>query len=257
MSNEVIKKKKTSETTPKKKKNSWGKKFFSLSNVCIILAVLFLVIIGVVISSTIRKGAASAKEAYEDARDTASAEAYNRFYETAFDSAERDYHVANRVAIEVGSIKEEAQLEVLCVNDVEYVIESKNDTPNGEEVWMEFQGKGLFTVNMKASEFVIDSDRQYVLVRVPRPELTKIDITQAKQLFWRGGTFLRNGSISDGTDLAIEMRKAGQTKLQNYMKSNPQFYKSAKGSAQVIIEELVKGLNPELPNLTVEVEFVD
>ena len=41
------------------------------------------------------------------------------------------------------------------------------------------------------------------------------------------------------------------------MKSNAQFYKSAKSSAQMIISDLIKGLNSELPNLVVEVEFID
>lgn len=163
--------------------------------------------------------------------------------------------MSNDVSIEVASIREEANLEVLKVSDVEYVIESKDDNENGIEVWMEFYGDGVYTVDMKASEFIIDSDRQYVLVRVPRPELTNCRITQANQLFWQNGVF--NKSVSVGTDLAVEMRNAGYSKLNNYMKSNAQFYKSAKSSAQTVIADLVKGLNSELTDLVVEVEFVD
>ena len=144
---------------------------------------------------------------------------------------------------------------MLKVSDVEYVIESKDDNDNGIDVWMEFYGDGVYAVDMKASEFIIDSDRQYVLVRVPRPELTNCRITQANQLFWRNGVFDR--SVSVGTDLAVEMRNAGYSKLNNYMKSNAQFYKSAKSSAQTVIADLVKGLNSELADLVVEVEFVD
>jgi hypothetical protein len=55
----------------------------------------------------------------------------------------------------------------------------------------------------------------------------------------------------------MEMRTAGYTKLNNYMKSNAQFYKSAKSAAKIVISDLVKGLNSELTNLVVEVEFVD
>lgn len=73
---------------------------------------------------------------------------------------------------------------LLQADHVEYVIESKKDNDDGIEVWMEFYGDGIFTVDMKASEFIIDYDRQYVLVRVPRPELTNCRITQANQLFW-------------------------------------------------------------------------
>lgn len=126
---------------------------------------------------------------------------------------------------------------------------------DGIEAWMEFYGDGVYTVDMKAGEFIIDSDRQYVLVRVPGPELTNCRITQANRLFWQDGVF--DKSISVGTDLAVEMRKAGYTKLNNYMKSNAQFYKSAKSSAQTVIANLVKGLNSELTDLVVEVEFFD
>lgn len=72
---------------------------------------------------------------------------------------------------------------------------------------MEFYGDGVFTVDMKASEFIIDYERQYVLVRVPRPELTNCRITQANQLFWQNG--ICNKSISVGIDKAVNMRNEG------------------------------------------------
>ena len=64
-------------------------------------------------------------------------------------------------------------------------------------------------------------------------------------------------SISVGTDLAINLRSAGYEKLKNYMKSNTKFYKSAKASAQIIISDLVRKLNPGQTSLVVEVEFVE
>lgn len=120
---------------------------------------------------------------------------------------------------------------------------------------MEFYGDGVFTVDMKASEFIIDYEHQYVLVRVPRPELTNCRITQANQLFWQNG--ICNKSISVGIDKAVNMRNEGYKKLKNYMKSNTKFYKSAKTSAQIIISDLVRKLNPGQTSLVVEVEFVD
>lgn len=231
------------------------KKIFSLNNVCVAAIVLIVIVIAWLFSNAIHRGAESAQEAYQNAKNKAAEDAYNKFYDTAFASAERKYHVSNHVTIEVASVREEANLEVLKVNDVEYVIEPREDTGNGIEVWMEFYGDGVYTVNMQASEFVIDSDRQYVLVRVPRPELTNCRITQANRIFWRDGGF--NESNSVGTELAVDMRNAGYAALSNYMKSNAQFYKSAKSAAQTIISDLVKGLNSELPDLVVEVEFVE
>lgn len=243
------------EAPKKQKKPIQWKRVFSLSNICFTLTAVLIIVGGLVLSITIRKGGESAQAAYENAKSKAADEAYNKFYDTAFASAERKYHVTNKVSIEVASIREEANLEVLRVSDVEYVIESKDDNENNIEVWMEFYGDGVYTVDMKASEFIIDSDRQYVLVRVPRPELTNCRITKANQLFWQNGAFNKSNSV--GTELAVEMRNAGYAKLNNYMKSNAKFYKSAKESATMVITDLVKGLNSELTDLVVEVEFVN
>ena len=121
---------------------------------------------GLVIAGAIRKGGKSAKEAYMNAESMAAEETYNKIYDAAFEASEKKYHVKNNISIDIASIQEEAKLEVLRVSDVEYVIESKKDNDDGIEVWMEFYGDGVFTVDMKASEFIIDYEHQYVLVRV-------------------------------------------------------------------------------------------
>ena len=225
-------------------------------NIVCIAVIAVMILTGVILFlESNRVGGEAARAAYESAKSEAAEEAYNKFYDTAFVSAERKYHVANKIAIEVAAVKEEADLEVLKVSDVEYVIESGEENENNIEAWIEFYGDGVYTVNMKASEFVIDSDRQYVLVRIPRPELTDCRITKTNRLLWKSGLFDKSYSV--GTELAVEMRAAGYAKLNNYMKSNTLFYKSAKESATIIITDLIKRLNPELPDLTVEVEFVD
>lgn len=253
--NNVKTKKRIPVTLKKQKKPVQWKKLFSLSNICFAMTIILIVIGGLVLSSTIQKGGQSAQEAYENAKSKATDEAYSKFYDTAYASAERKYHVSNKVSIEVASVREESNLEVLHVSDVEYVVESKDNNENNIEVWMEFYGDGVYTVDMKASEFIIDADRHYVLVRVPRPELTNCRITKTNQLFWQNGVFNKSNSV--GTDLAIGIRNEGYAKLNNYMKSNAKFYKSAKESATLVITDLVKGLNSELPDLVVEVEFVD
>lgn len=254
--NSTRKTKKTSTTSRRWKKIvQWGKNL-SVTNIICIAATVVMVVIGLVLlSGAKRAGGEAAQAAYKSAKSVAADETYNMFYDTAFASAERKYHVTNKVAIEVESVKEEAELEVLKVSDVEYVIESKEDNENNIDAWIEFYGDGVYTVNMKASEFIIDSDRQYVLVRIQRPELTDCRITGTNRLLWKSGFFDKSYSV--GTDLAVEMRAAGYVKLNNYMKSNTLFYKSAKESATLIITELIKKLNPELPDLVVEVEFVD
>ena len=253
--NSTGKTKKTSTAAGSKKIVQWWEKLSVINRICIVVIGAMVLIGLILILEAEHTGGEAAQVAYASAKSIAADEAYNMFYDTAFASAERKYHVTNKVAIEVESVKEEAELEVLKVSDVEYVIESKEDNENNIEAWIEFYGDGVYTVNMKASEFIIDSDRQYVLVRIPRPELTDCRITGTNRLLWKSGFFDKSYSV--GTDLAVEMRAAGYAKLNNYMKSNTLFYKSAKESATLIITELIKKLNPELPDLVVEVEFVD
>ena len=242
---------------PARKLPQWKlqKKIFSLKGVCFVIIAVSVIIGLLLIPKAVNRATRFAQDAYASAKDRAAEDAYQKFYDTAFASAERKYHVSNNIAIEVASVREEANLEVLRVSDVEYVIESKEDNEDGIDTWMEFYGDGVYTVDMRASEFIIDSDRQYVLVRVPKPELTNCKITQTNRLFWKDKW--RNESNAVGTELAADMRNEGYTKLNNYMKSNAQFYKSAKISAQTVISDLVKGLNSELPDLVVEVEFID
>ena len=257
----MINKKSSSKTVsapPKSKpKKPKPKKKYSLTTICFAITAILIIISSILIIYSVQNGAVTAKEAYEKAKSKATEDSYNKFYKTAYTSAERKYHVSNNVSIEVESVREKANLEVLKVCDVEYVIKSKETNNDDVEAWLEFYGDGVYTVDMKTSEFIIDSVRQHVLVRVPRPELTNCRITQTKELLYKNNKFFGNGSISEGTSLAVDMRNAGFTKLNNYMKSNAQFYKSAKNSAKTIIANLVKGLNPDLPNLIVEVEFVD
>jgi hypothetical protein len=230
-------------------------KVLTLSNICVAIAIVLFTISALVISNTIRNGAKYAQLAYDNAKNVAATDAYNKFYNSAYVSAERKYHVANRVSIDVASAKKEAKLEVLGVNDVEYVIENKSDNDDNLETWVEFYGTGVYTVDMRESEFIVDTNRQYILVRVPRPEFARCSIQKTETLFWKNGVF--NKSYSDGVDHAQKLRAEGWTKLNNGMKSNTRFMKAAKDSATKVISDLVKGFNSELTDLVVEVEFVD
>ena len=125
-----------------KKKFQW-KRYLSLSNVCFFLTVILAIVGGLLMADTVHIGAESAQNAYENAKNESADVAYNMFYDTAYTSAERKYHVSNKATIQVDAIKEEANLEVLKVNDVEYVIETRGDNKDNIEVWMEFYGEGV------------------------------------------------------------------------------------------------------------------
>lgn len=46
-------------------------------------------------------------------------------------------------------------------------------------------------------------------------------------------------------------------KLKKEVESGQFFYESAEKAAETILENLVKGINSDIPELTVEVEFID
>ncbi|MBD5147133.1 MAG: DUF4230 domain-containing protein [Ruminococcus sp.] len=195
-------------------------------------------------------------EQYETAFQKSHDEAYEKFYESAYNKAEEKYHVKNEVSIIVDSIKQEEKLEVLKVSDVEFVIRDANKENGNVVSWLEVTGNGVFTVNLKASEFIVDNERNYVLVRVPKPVVNcAVDYKNIALLKFENKNWIRNGNYSDGTDKAQEDIEKGFRLIKEELNSNQNFNKSAEESARTIIENLVLALNSEVVGLKVEVEF--
>lgn len=212
-------------------------------------------------SRTISRGAEAAVSAFAAVRDEERERVYNDYYEKYREDAEKEYHVSNRAVITVDGVKETAELEVLNVNGVGYSVEDKKDNKTAVS-WVKVSGTGVFTVNLRASEFLVDNERRYVLVRVPEPELAHFTTDQVDSLRYDDGavrflgyTFL-NGSTREGADLAQRQAADASRDARESILSNQRFYKSAEESARVLIINLVKGLNQEVPELVVEVEFV-
>ena len=222
--------------------------------------VMLLLTVGVVIGSiymfknAVKKAAASAKTTYGISRDEKAEEVYNEYYQRSFDKAEEKNHVSNRVDIVIDDIKELAEYEVLSVSDVEYVIPDKKR--DNADVWLKVEGEGVFTTDMDLSEFVVDQESGFVLVRLPAPVLSHVRITNRETLLYEDKSF-RNYSNADGADRAREMEKRGLEQLRSYMKTNQNFYKCAQKNAEIFITSLVKECNPDLPDLKVMVEFFE
>ena len=100
--NDTDKKKPWSHARKGRKKIPW-KKLLTLSNLCITMAVVLLMIGGLMIAGTIRKGGKSAKEAYMNAESMAAEETYNKIYDAAFEASEKKYHVKNNISIDIAS----------------------------------------------------------------------------------------------------------------------------------------------------------
>lgn len=192
-------------------------------------------------------GRAKTRAAYDNAKT----DIYNYMYETAYSIAEERNHVTNRVDISLGNLQEMSKLEVLSVQDSTYSISDESKVVS----WLKFEGTGTFTVDLSIAEFITDSDRQYILVRIPKPMLTNFKKEETVTSFWHDGRFFQNGSVLEGVQLAQSQIRDGASKLQEEMRQSRFFYEQAKKSAESMLKSLLKGWNPEIPDLQVDVEF--
>lgn len=222
--------------------------------ICTVLMMVFVVASIIVSHNTLVDGAAAVSDGYESAFASEKEASYQALYNKYYDKAEADHHVANRASIYIGNIREMDKLEVLKVRDVEFVVNNSDDNSGNIISWLEVPGEGTFVVDLSAAEFVVDSERAHVSVRLPRPELTNvvIDYSNVNKLVFEDDMF--NGSFQEGEDLARKQLGEGDLLIKKEFAANEHFYLNAEASAISSIQCLVRALNPEI-DLTVDVEF--
>ena len=242
---------------PKKKTGGGGHLPKSKITFPLILIGLFVVLVGSVFlyKNAIRTGAKALADSYNSAFATEREAAYETLYQKFYDDAESNYHVSNRETIQLGELREVADLEVLKVSDVEYIIDESSDNGKGITAWLEVPGNGIYIVNLKAAEFIVDGQRSYVLVRAPYPQLTNvtIDYSNVNKLLFKNDVF--NESYKYGEEQAERMLNSADSKIMKEFMANEHFFLSAQNAAKSSITCLVKQLNPENQDLVVEVEF--
>lgn len=243
------------KSTQKSKETGTG---ITLSAVSII--VLLVMFVGMAVGSlilfqeSISIGASEMFDSYNASFAEERENAYLKLYQSAYDRAMDKYHVSNTVVITIGNLEETQKLEVLKANDVEFVAEDRDSNSGNVTAWLEVEGEGTFVVDLKAAEYIIDNEHQYVLVRIPGPELTDVAITQVtRRLF--ADDFL-NGSYREGVDLALKQRNQASLQIQKALLSNQFIYDSAKKAAVSMISNLVRQFNQDVPDLRVDVEFL-
>ena len=126
------------------------------------------------------------------------------------------------------------------------------------EAWIRFNGIGTFTIDLQNTDFILDEQRKAVLVRVPSPVMGQILIQQDEDdVLYTSSAGLFNNSSDTGNQLVLSLTQKAQQDMTAKARSNPEYYAQAKASAEKTIIQLIKNLNPDLPDLTVEVEFID
>lgn len=203
------------------------------------------------------RGAASVKKAFDREKEIAEKSVYNSFYEQGFAAGEKEYHVKNRAVISLGNIRETANLEVLSVSDVAFMIENPASENKNIQSWIEVPGTGVYTVNLAAGEFLVDDERQLVFVRIPKPELLpeNIAIDHANVQILRFSSNVWLSSVRDGERLAGKQLNEARTKIQEDISTNLQYYEFAENSARTLLENLIRAINSDIPELKVEIEF--
>jgi hypothetical protein len=244
-----------SEKAPKspKRKSDWLKKHRGI--VLLALTILLIALSIFLWVDSIGVGARALQKHYDDSYISAKDDVYQEWYDRSFDRAEKRYHISNRAVISIGNLEEAEKLEVLKANDVEFIIQNRDRSFGNITAWLEVSGEGTFVVDLKAAEFIVDNARQYVLVRVPYPELTNITIIDAVERWFKDDW--SDGSYSQGIDLAIKQRNEASLRIQKSLMSNQYIYDNAKSVAKSTITNLVRQFNSEVLELTVAVEFMD
>ncbi len=233
--------------------------------VCIIVIVFCYI-------HTMTVGTASAIAEYQSVKQEVSDNVYDEFYQKAYDVSEKQHHVSNRISITLGSLKEQAKMEVLKISTMEYItpeddksgiinniLSSISTIINGDVIsWLEVPGYGVFTVDLRSSESVIDNERGYVLLRIPSPKLSEftIDYKNVEILNFEDTGLFKN-SAKVGVDTAQKQLQSAELTMRQNASSNQKYYRAAEECAEIVLSNLVKQLNPQIENLTIDVEFVE
>ncbi|MBR2726414.1 MAG: DUF4230 domain-containing protein, partial [Solobacterium sp.] len=197
-------------------------------------------------------GAKSAKNAFLNSYRESSANSHEEYYSKGYETALNNYHISDDVTISLGEIREISKLEVLKVVKDDYVIETDTQRMQGIHCWTQYRGIGTFTVNLQASEFIVDSQEHYVLVHIPEPEMSfHLDEEFTKVALYMDGTInipyinvsLNDGSYKEGVAIAEEQQKRAYENIRNSILNNQQYYLDAKNAAEEQIINLIKTLN--------------
>lgn len=232
----------------------------------LIATIIFILGSCFIFSIAAKKTSTAYSDSYASAKLQASQEAYAKYEKMGYDKAEKKYHTSNRATINIDTLKEKNHLEVLSASDTYLNVIKESDIMEDSQRWVAIPGTAVYTVDMSMSEIIKDDYNEYILVRVKYPELSDITINYDKvetylYVYNSLATSIEKGRISyDGT------YKAGASEAQrDYAKaysemyerfySDQKFYITAQDSARRIITSMVRNLNPEIPNLKVEVEF--
>ena len=223
------------------------------------LTKVVLIVVAIQLVLAILAGSFLFKRGYQIAKDSTAGKIREGAYNTVYDATEQAYHTSNRVSISLTGLQETADLEVLKIDTSYTYISDDEDKSRAQTIWYKIPGIGTYTVDMKKTEFIVDAERQIVIVNAPYPAITqfKEDYDNIRKLYFRDDRFLDNGSIIEGENIARKMLVTAHVEMMKSLESNQAYNQAAEESARKLITNIIKALNPTMENLTVTVNFSD
>lgn len=198
--------------------------------------------------------------AYNNAYDNTKAVAYEKYAQAGYDNGFEKYHINNSVNIYVKDIQECSNLEIMKVSDFDYATSNKSENSDKIDSVFEVTVTGTYCVNMQLSEFIIDNKNKTVKVRVPHPDLTDFTSKYEMLYFSKNGTILDifdNGNYREGEDFAMQQLTECKANIIHSLEYNQENNQNAEESARNVLTNIIKRLNPGIPDLEVFVEFSD
>ena len=187
-----------------------------------------------------------AKQSYSEAKEDSRQQLSEAIADAGYAYGESRYHTSGSVSINVDKMRETAKLEVLNVSTVAYFPSGES----GESRYVQADGSGIYTVDLSAGEYICDDTDHYVLVRVPKPELGSIDVKTTPL------TGKVNGTSREGVIQGLSDIENASIVIENTFKHYPMYSKMAAEAAEALIPALLRGLNSDIPDLQVAVQFM-
>lgn len=235
-------------------KESRAVKYKSARIVLVAIALFAAICIAAAVCAAVAVGVNAAQSSFTGSAEEQRTKIYDEIKGKAYAMAERANHTSNDAMVEIKLIEETSKLDVLKIGDTVYVVSNEKGK---NQTCFEIGGTGIFSVDLSAAEFAVDSGRHHVLVRVPKPvmETGKISIDSVTQYTFEENPLTSNGSIGGGEALAQNVRIEAKSKIQRDFESDEQLYKYAEKRAEAIIRSNIIALNPDVSDITVDVEF--
>ena len=227
-----------------------GKKSISsIVSVVLVVQVILAVIAGIWLF----------KRGYEQSKSGTEAKIRQDAYDTVYGASERANHVSNNVSISLDAIREKAELEVLQVDSTYLYLTDRKEQASGLTIWYRIPGSGTYTVDMRMAEFVVDNERHHVLVKVPSPSITQFreNYERTEKLFYKNDRIFDNGSVQEGEHIARKMLAQAHVTMARNLEMNPAYYQAAKDASARIITQLIRSMNPDVSQISVDVVFVE